>query len=62
MAVEYGAMNGSTVVGKGYRLATFSIYCRRKCLSIGQLTNVSAGQNFAEAPRLKDTVTDNGYR
>ena len=29
MAIDYGAMDGSIVVGKGYRLAHLSIYCRR---------------------------------
>ena len=30
-------MDGSTAVGKGYRLARFSIYCRRQRLSTGYI-------------------------
>ena len=29
IAMEYGAIDGPVVVDKGYRLANFSVYCRR---------------------------------
>ena len=54
-------MDGS-IVNKAHRLANFSIYCRRQCLSIGKLPNVLARQECAEVPRLKAIVTDDDYR
>ena len=62
LGIEHGAMDGSIVVGQAYRLARFSIHCRRQCLPIGYVPNILFRQECAEVPGLKGSVADNdGY-